>query len=42
VSKNFVIEGKLPSGETRGLVTEVEPIPFSPNAPSRNHKDFHE
>jgi hypothetical protein len=42
VSKNFLLERKLPSGETRGLVTEDEPIPFSPNAPSNNHKDFHE
>jgi hypothetical protein len=42
VSKNFCLERKLPSGETRGLVIEDEPIPFSPNAPSSNHKDFHE
>jgi hypothetical protein len=41
VSKNF-LERKLPSGETRGLVTEDEPIPFIPNAPNSNHKDFHE
>jgi hypothetical protein len=39
VSKNF-LERKLPSGETRGLVTEDEPIPFIPNASSSNHKDF--
>jgi hypothetical protein len=42
VSKNFLLERKLPSGETRGLVTEDELISFSPNAPSSNHKDFHE
>jgi hypothetical protein len=42
VSKNFLLERKLPSGETRGLVTEDEPIPFIPNAPSSNHKNFHE
>jgi hypothetical protein len=42
VSKNFHLERKLPSGDTRGLVTEDEPIPFIPNAPSSNHKDFHE
>jgi hypothetical protein len=42
VSKNFLLERKLPSGETKGLVTEDEPIPFIPNAPSSNHKNFHE
>jgi hypothetical protein len=33
---------EFPSRETRGLVTEDELISFSPNAPSSNHKDFHE
>jgi hypothetical protein len=42
VPKNFLLERKLPSGETRGLVTEDELISFSPNAPRSNHKDFHE
>jgi hypothetical protein len=42
VLKNFLLERKLPSGETRGLVTEDELISFSPNAPRSNHKDFHE
>jgi hypothetical protein len=42
VSKNFLLERKIPSGETRGLVTEDEPIPCIPDAPSSNHKDFHE
>jgi hypothetical protein len=42
VPKNFLLERKLPSGETRGLVTEDELISFSPNAPGSNHKDFHE
>jgi hypothetical protein len=41
VPKNFLLERKLPSRETRGLVTEDELISFSPNAPSSNHKDFH-
>jgi hypothetical protein len=42
MSKNFLLERKLPSGETRGFVTEDEPIPFIPNAASSNHKIFHE
>jgi hypothetical protein len=42
MSKNFLLERKLPSGETRGLVTEDEPISLFPNAPSSNHKNFHE
>jgi hypothetical protein len=42
VPNNFLLERKLPSRETRGLVTEDELISFSPNAPRSNHRDFHE
>jgi hypothetical protein len=42
VLKNFLLERQLPSGNTRGLVTEDELVSFRPNAPSSEHKDIHE
>jgi hypothetical protein len=41
VPKNILLERQLPSREPRGLVTKDEPVSFSSNAPSSDHKDLH-